>query len=103
MHQRPIHLASLDKVRPVVILTREEVRDIREQVTVVPITSTRWGVVSEVSVGPENGLDHPSFANCDTTITIDRKQIGRLLGYLSPEQEARLAAAIVAAYQLELS
>jgi mRNA interferase MazF len=54
----PIWLAQLDKVRPVVILTRDEVRLVRTLVTVAPITTTVRGLQSEVPVGRANGLDH---------------------------------------------
>ncbi len=37
---RPIHLAQLDKTRPVLVLTRELVRPHLSRVTVAPITST---------------------------------------------------------------
>lgn len=52
---RPIHMARVDKLRPVVILTREIVRPSRSRVTVAPISSTVWGLASEVEVGPGNG------------------------------------------------
>ena len=54
----PIWLARLDKTRPVVVLTRDEVRAVRQLVTVAPITSTARGLRSEVVVGQRNGLDH---------------------------------------------
>jgi mRNA interferase MazF len=37
---RPIHLATLDKARPVLILTRAQVRPFLTSITVAPITST---------------------------------------------------------------
>ena len=53
---RPIHIAHLDKSRPVVLLTRELVRRSMTNVTVAPITSTIRGLYSEVRVGKENNL-----------------------------------------------
>jgi mRNA interferase MazF len=100
---RPIHLARVDKARPVVILTRESVRPYRTRVTVAPITSTVWGLSSEVPVGPANGLDDDSVINVDNVATIDRDSIGRLVGYLTAEQERQLAAAIAAAFDLQLT
>lgn len=98
---RPIQLAQLDKVRPVVVLTREEVRPYVNGVTVAPITSTRRGLSTEVEVGPQNGLDHVSIVNCDAITTVPVGQMGRVIGYLLPLQELALSGAIAAAFDLE--
>jgi mRNA interferase MazF len=98
---RPIHLATLDKTRPVLILTREAVRPFLNSITIAPITSTIRGLSTEVKVGQANGLDHESVVSCDNITTVPRSAIGRLLGYLLPEQEPDLAHAIVAAYDLD--
>ncbi|MFV2021124.1 type II toxin-antitoxin system PemK/MazF family toxin [Micromonospora sp. LOL_023] len=99
---RPIHLAQLDKARPVLILTREAVRPYLTRVTVAPITSTIRGLSTEVPVGPANGLDHDSVVSCDNVVTIPKSTLGRHLGYLLPHQEPALAEAILAAYDLDL-
>ena len=44
---RPIHLAALDKTRPVLVLTRELVRPHLTRVTVAPITGTVRGLSTE--------------------------------------------------------
>ena len=72
------------------------------KVTVAPITSTVKGLSSEVAVGPNNGLDHASAASIDNVVTIPATLLGRTLGFLSGEQEALLARAIVLAYDLEV-
>ena len=99
---RPIHTARLDKVRPVVLLTRELVALRRTSVTVAPITSTVRGLSTEVSVGPANGLDRESVISLDNVATIDRSTLGPIVGYLTASQERELARAIVAAYDLDL-
>lgn len=99
----PIHLATLDKIRPVLILTREQVRPLLTSVTVAPITSTIRGLSTEVPVGKDNGLERDSVISCDNITTIPRKTIGRLVGYLYPEQEPALAHAISLAYDLNSS
>lgn len=98
---RPIHLATLDKVRPVLLLTREQVRPYLKSITVAPVTSTVRGLATEVPVGKANGLDHESVVSCDNITTIPRTAIGRRVGFLHPDQEAALARAIVAAYDLD--
>lgn len=98
---RPIHLAQLDKTRPVLVLTREAVRPYLARLTVAPITSTIRGLSTEVPVGPANGLDRDSVVSCDNVVTIPKSAFGRHLGYLLPHQEPTLAEAIIAAYDIE--
>ena len=98
---RPIHTARLDKTRPVLVLTREVVRPHLSRVTVAPITSTVRGLSTEVSVGPRNGLDHPSVVSCDNIVTIPVDTLGRQVGFLLADQEEDLTAAIRAAFDLD--
>lgn len=97
---RPIHVAQLDKGRPVLILTRELVRPHLTRVTVAPITTTIRGLSTEVPVGGRNGLDHDSVVSCDNIVTVPASTLGRHLGYLFPQQEPELAQAIRAAFDL---
>jgi mRNA interferase MazF len=97
---RPIHVAQLDKPRPVLILTREAVRPYLDRVTVAPITTTIRGLSSEVSVGTLNGLDQESVASCDNILTVPTSVLGRHVGYLLACQEGDLAEAIRSAFDL---
>lgn len=99
---RPIHLAKLDKVRPVLLLTREQVRPYLTRITVAPIIGTIRGLSTEVPLDPEhNGVDHPCVVSCDNIVTVPVGAIGRAIGRLMPDQESALAAAIVAAFDLD--
>ena len=98
---RPIHLATLDKTRPVLILTRELVRPHLTRVTVAPITATIRGLSSEVPVGPRNGLDKDSVVSIDNVVTIPVTALGQQIGFLLPDQEPDLAEAIRNAFDLE--
>lgn len=97
----PIWLAQLDKIRPVLVLTREEVRAVRQLVTVAPITSTVRGLSSEVIVGQRNGLDQDSIVNLDSITTIPRKLLLRPIGALLEQQEYELTRAFHEAFDLE--
>lgn len=99
---REIRLARLDKTRPVVVLTRDPARAAMTKVTVAPITSTAKGLCSEVPVGADNGLDHPSVVSLDNVVTIPVDLLGRAIGFLNAEQESLLARAVVLAYDLDL-
>lgn len=97
---RDIHVAHLDKARPVLVLTRELARGAMTKATVAPITSTRKGLSTEVAVGTRNGLDHEAVVSCDNIMTIDKDRLGRPVGLFFDDQEAELARAIADAFAL---
>jgi mRNA interferase MazF len=98
---RPIHVAQLDKARPVVILTRELVRPHLTTVTVAPITTTIRGLSTEVPLDTTNGLAGPSVASCDNITTIPTSTLGTQIGMLLDHQEQTLSRAIQAAFDLD--
>lgn len=100
---REICLVRLDKTRPALVLTREPTRAAMTKVTVAPITTTVKGLSSEVPVGPRNGLEHEGVVALDNVITVPTQLLGRTIGYLSTEQEAQLARAVVLAFDLGIS
>ena len=67
--------ASPDKVRPVLVLTRQEVLGLLHTVMVAPITSTIRGAPSEVIVGAREGLKHESAVNLDHVQTVERARL----------------------------
>jgi mRNA interferase MazF len=98
---RPIHIAHLDKARPVLVLTRELVRPHLGTVTVAPITTTIRGLSSEVAVDAKNGLAGASVVSCDNITTIPADTLGTQIGVLLEPQERALADAIRAAFDLD--
>jgi mRNA interferase MazF len=98
---RPIHLARLDKNRPVLILTRALVRPQLSRVSVAPITSRIRGLTTELPVGVANGLDHDSVVSLDNVLTIAVADLGHQIGRLLPDQELALTEAIHAAFDLD--
>jgi mRNA interferase MazF len=98
---RPIHIAHLDKARPVLVLTRELVRPHLNTVTVAPITATVRGLSTEVPVDTANGLAGTSVVSCDNITTIPANALGTQIGALLEIQERALAEAIRAAFNLD--
>lgn len=98
---RPIHSATLDKSRPVLVLTRELVRPHLTRVTVAPITTTARGLSTELPVGSDNGLDGHGVVSCDNIVTVPTSALGPQIGFLLDSQEAALRAAIHAAFDLD--
>jgi mRNA interferase MazF len=98
---RPIHVAQLDKTRPVLILTRDLVRPYLTTVTVAPITTAIRGLSTEVPVDAANGLTGPSVVSCDNITTIPTSAVGEQIGVLLHRQEQALSDAIQAAFDLD--
>jgi len=78
------------------------VRRFRTRVTIAPITSAARGLSTEVRVDEANGLDHESVISIDNITTVSLNHVGRLVGYLTPEQDRELAQAIIAAFDLDV-
>ena len=71
------------KRRPVVILTRPEVIDVRELVTVAELTTTIRGLPVEVPVDEqEAGVSRMSVVNCDGLYTVRRSSLSNRAGKL---------------------
>lgn len=89
-------LASLDTVRPVVVLTRDPLGRYLHSVIVGPITRTVRGLTTEVAVGPEDGVRVHSVVNLDNLQLLGRARLQRAVGRVRPETMARIchAAAI---------
>jgi mRNA-degrading endonuclease toxin of MazEF toxin-antitoxin module len=86
------------KRRPVVVLTRDEVIDVRLLVTVAEISGTIRGLAVEVPVDDaEVGLDRPSVVNCDGLHTVPRASLTRQVGELDTATMDRVCAAVTLA------
>ncbi len=71
------------KRRPVLVLTRPEVIDVRELVTVAEITTMVRGLAVEVPLdATEAGLAESSVVNCDGLHTVRRASLTRRAGEL---------------------
>lgn len=97
---RPIHWATLDKRRPVLVLTRGLMVGRMSTVTIAPITSTIHGIATEVLVSRRNGLDRESAAKCDQIVSIAFDRLHERCGWLLGDQELALHDAIQAAFDL---
>ena len=51
-------------------------------------------------MGRLNGLDQDSVVSCDNILTVPTATLGRCVGHLLPTQEADLAEAVRAAFDL---
>lgn len=76
-----------DKVRPVVILTRERFIARLNSVLVAPVTTRVRGIPTEVAFTTDDGVPRPCAANFDNVFTVRRD---RLRTYIAALPAARL-------------
>jgi len=86
-----------DKRRPVVILSRPEVIPLLHTVPVAPVTSTIRGAPSEVHVGIDEGLKHPSAVSLDHIQTVEQARLRRHVGSLSVSKMKQVCRALAIA------
>ena len=84
-----------DKRRPVLVISRPDAIAVLRTVIVAPITSTIYGIPSEVVLGIAHGLKGPSAANFDHVQVVDRARLRKYVGRAGLD-EMRLACAALA-------
>ena len=96
-----VWLATLDKVRPVVVLTRDPLGSLLNAVISAPITSRARGLSTEVPVGPEDGGRIESVANLDTVQLVPRSRLVRRVGRARPSTMRAICRALSTAVACE--
>jgi mRNA interferase MazF len=83
------------KKRPVLVITRSEVIDVRALVTVAEVTTSIRGLASEVKVDHvQIGLDRPSVINCDGIHTLNQQSLTTLVGRVSDDVLHKVCTAV---------
>lgn len=79
------------KRRPVLVLTRPEVIEVRQLVTVAEVTTSIRGLAAEVALDHKSvGLARPSVVNCDGLHTVRRTALTSLVGTVDEETMAEV-------------
>jgi len=89
-----VWLAELDKIRPVVVLTRDPLGRLLHSVIIAPVTSTIRSLSTEVPLGPGDGIRHPSVVNLDNVQLLARDRFRRRIGRAQPATMRALRAAL---------
>ncbi|MEQ8716909.1 MAG: type II toxin-antitoxin system PemK/MazF family toxin [Acidimicrobiales bacterium] len=83
------------KRRPVLVLTRPEVLDVRTLVTVAEITTTIRGLAVEVGIDHRAmGLERYSVVNCDGLHTLAKSMLTRRVGDVDDDTMGRVCSAL---------
>jgi mRNA interferase MazF len=83
------------KRRPVLVLTRTEVLDVRALVTVAEVTTSIRGIAAEVELDHvQVGLERPSVINCDGLHTVTQASLTTRIGAVGDAVMRRVCSAI---------
>lgn len=83
------------KKRPVLVLTRPEVIEVRALVTVAEVTTSVRGLAAEVEIDHvEAGLERPSVINCDGIHTVTQASLTSRVGQISDDIMRKVCSAI---------
>jgi mRNA interferase MazF len=93
--------ARVDKTRPVVVVSRDDLRGVRRRATVAPVTSTIRDAPTFVLVDHRDGFAQPCAINCDELNTIEKSRLVRRIGRLSETRRAQLDGALRFALQVD--
>jgi mRNA interferase MazF len=86
--------AAPDKLRPVLLLTRQGAIGHLSTVTIAPITSTIRSVPSEVVLDVEDGMKGPCAVNLHNALTISPERLGKRVAGLSHERMQQVCQAL---------
>ncbi|MEX2549674.1 MAG: type II toxin-antitoxin system PemK/MazF family toxin [Nitriliruptoraceae bacterium] len=102
MRRGEVWLADVGhKPRPVLIITRDEVLDVRANVTVAEVTTQARGLAVEVPIDTDTGIHQPSVVNCDGLHTVSQRRLTQRLGSLDRESLAEVCGALAIALSCE--
>lgn len=96
MNRGEVWLAEVGrKRRPVLVLTRAEVLDVRALVTVAEISTTVRGLAAEVGLDHVSiGLDQESVVNCDGLHTIAQTTLTARVSEVDEATMQRVCSAV---------
>ena len=86
-----------DKLRPVLVLSRQEVIGLLHTVMVAPVTSIVRGAPGEVPVGISEGLKHDSAVNLDHVQTVEKARLTGYMGHLRADKMRDVCRALAVA------
>ncbi len=89
-----VYWADLDKVRPVVVLTRRRVAGRLTRVLVAPVTTVVRGIATEVPVSEDEGVQPGSVASLDNVQLVPVDLLLRRAGAIAPERWPEFCAAM---------
>lgn len=95
-----VDLGVVAKVRPAVVVSRQDPDSPRALSILVPLTTENRGSAYEVSLGKPRFLNKESWANIQGLMSVGHERLIRLLGTASSAQLSQIKAALRDALEL---
>ncbi len=96
-----INLGGRMGARPVVVLTRQNVLEHLNKVTVAEITTKGKGYPTEIFINQKANLPKPSFVQADNLHTVPKGRLEKCLGTLDPKTMQEVSRMVILALELE--
>ena len=87
---------GLDKRRPVLVVTRDDVIPNLRRLVVAPVTTRVRGLPTEVELGESDGLRETSVASFDNLRLVPSRSLTTRIGEASPSRRAQICRALAA-------
>jgi mRNA interferase MazF len=99
--RRPQH-GDPKKSRCFAVVSRQDLLDSKaNRVLCAPINTSGVGLATEVEVGVDEGLKHPSVINCDQITRLEKSMLTDYVGVLSPAKLRQLRTAFQIAFDID--
>lgn len=85
-----------EKRRPVLVISRDEVIPVVNNVVVAPVTSTIRSIPTCIPVGADQGIDHDSVATFDNLAAVPKSVLTTRLGSLGADGRLQICRALEA-------
>jgi mRNA interferase MazF len=90
-----------NQYRTFVVVSRQVVVESRfSTVVCAPVFTNGEGLSTQVAVGPDEGLKHPSWIMCDNLVSLRKSDLTQFVGTLSQSKVAELGRALKMALEL---
>jgi mRNA interferase MazF len=89
-----VDLGVVGKVRPAVVISREDAESPRAVAICAPLTTQSRGSAYEVAIGKLKFLDKESWINVQGLMSLGHEKLIRRLGRLTPPQMEQVKAAL---------
>jgi mRNA interferase MazF len=89
-----VDLGMVAKVRPMVVVSRDDPSPPRALVLCVPFTTQNRGSAYEVAIGKLRFLREESWANVQGLVAVGKEKLERRIGQLSTEQLTQVKTAL---------
>ena len=89
--------AEMNKTRPCLIISPDEMNNHLKTVIVAPLTSTRRELPTRILIKatPASGLKNDSYAALDQLKTIDKSRLYNLIGEISEYEKHQIASGLI--------